>query len=540
MSWLARQARANPGGAAVRSGDRVLTYAELAAAAERAAQRLRGAGVDPGDRVAIRLGNRLEHVIAIHGATWAGAVLVEIHPKLAPAEVPDLLQASKARLLVAADGDPVASPVVQPTLPCPVLEAAALGQAVAESAGEASADLHRDAGGSAERDAPGERARGGAGGAGTGEARTEDGGTTLGAPGPAPGRDGDHVRGFRPPPAPQPADALHSVLFTSGTTGRPRPVPLTCGNHLASAAASAWNLGIRPDDDWLCCLPLAHVGGLAILVRSVLQGTCVTLLDGFDPPAVAELFRSGRVSLASLVPTMLRRLLELESLAAPRLRAVLLGGGAADPELVAVARDRGLPVLTTYGMTETASQVATLPPGSATGSRLASAGLPLPGAEVAIRRKDGSPAPPGEPGEVAVRGPMVCQEAAGPGGWLATGDLGRLEPDGFLWVEGRLDELVVTGGENVSPREVERTLRGHPGVAEAAVVGVADPEWGHVVAAALLPRDPVAPPSADALVAWCRERLAPFKVPKRWRVVEELPRTGSGKVARKEVRALFD
>ncbi|MFP3940883.1 MAG: AMP-binding protein [Thermoanaerobaculia bacterium] len=497
MNWLARQARANPHAPAVRAGERVLTYAGLAGAAARAAEVFREAGVGPGERVAVRLGNRLEHVVAIHGAAWAGAVLVEIHPKLAPAEVPDLLKAAKARLLVTEAEDPVASPVVRPSLPCPVLAASAVAE-----------------------EAPG--------------------------------------GGFDPPPAPRRADAVSSVLFTSGTTGRPRPVPLTCGNHLASAAASAWNLGIRPDDDWLCCLPLAHVGGLAILVRSVLQGTCVTLLDGFDPAAVGERLSSGRVSLASLVPTMLRRFLEVapdargddpggsatgepgnrEPLASPRLRAVLLGGGPADPELVAAARDRGLPVLTTYGMTETASQVATLPPG-APRPRWASAGLPLPGAEVAIRRKDGSGAKPGEPGEIAVRGPMVCQEAAGPGGWLATGDLGRLDGDGFLWVEGRLDELVVTGGENVSPREVERVLREHPAVAEVAVAGVPDPEWGHLLAAALVPRNAADPPSPGALASWCRERLAPFKVPKRWRIVEELPRTGSGKVAREQVQQLL-
>lgn len=497
MSWLARQARANPDAPAVRSGERVLTYAELAAAAARAAETLEAAGVDPGTRVAVRLGNRLEHVVAVHAAAWTGAVLVEVHPKLAPAEVPELLNAAKADLLVAEASDPLTSPVVRPTLPCPVLGVEALEEALGVSADE----------------------------------------------------------GVRPPPAPQRADALHSILFTSGTTGRPRPVPLTCGNHLASAAASAWNLGVRPDDDWLCCLPLAHVGGLAIVVRSVLQGTCVTLLDGSDPSTVAELFRSGRVTLASLVPTMLRRLLEPPRAggttdpgtgeaapaggpASPRLRAILLGGGPADPELVASARDRGLPVLTTYGMTETASQVATLPPG-AERARWGSAGLPLPGAEVEIRRRDGSTAPAGEAGEIAVRGPMICREAAGAGGWLATGDLGRLDEDGFLWVEGRLDELVVTGGENVSPREVERALREHPAVAEAAVVGLSDREWGRVVAAAVVPRDPAEAPGPDVLAAWCRERLAPFKVPKRWRVVDELPRTGSGKVAREEVRRLF-
>jgi acyl-CoA synthetase (AMP-forming)/AMP-acid ligase II len=126
------------------------------------------------------------------------------------------------------------------------------------------------------------------------------------------------------------------------------------------------------------------------------------------------------------------------------------------------------------------------------------------------------------------------------GGWLATGDLGRLDGDGFLWVEGRRDAVVVTGGENVSAREVEAVLREHPAVADCAVVGLPDPEWGQVVAAAVVPRGPEAPPALDALAEHCRGRLAPFKVPKRWRIVEELPRTTSGKPAAEEVRRLFD
>jgi O-succinylbenzoic acid--CoA ligase len=320
-------------------------------------------------------------------------------------------------------------------------------------------------------------------------------------------------------------------------------VPLTCGNHRASAEASAANLGVRPDDDWLCPLPLAHVGGLAVVLRAVLYGTCVTLVEGFAPEAVARHLRSGAVTHASLVPTMLRRLLEASPgdtpLGSERLRAVLLGGGPVDPELVERALARGLPVLGTYGMTETASQVATVPPASAAG-KPGAAGPALPGVEIELRDVGGRALPPGETGEIHVRGPMVAAALVRPEGWLATGDLGRLDGDGWLWVEGRREGLVVTGGENVSAAEVEAVLRAHPAVADCAVVGLPDPEWGELVAAAVVPRGPAAPPAAEALAAWCRARLAPFKVPKRWRIVEELPRTGSGKTARAALKALFD
>lgn len=481
MNWLARQALVHSSAVALRDLERTLTYAELAAAAARGAAALAAAGVGAGDRVAVRLPNRLEHAVAVHAVPWLGGVLVPLHTRLAPGEAAALLEDAGAALLVAEPGDPKTSAA----LPCPVFEAGALG-------------------------AP--------------------------ARGPSAGID----------PAPQPEGGLHSVLFTSGSTGRPRPVPLTHGNHRASAAASAANLGVRPDDDWLCPLPLAHVGGLAVLLRSVLQGTSVTLLEGFDPAAVAAHLRSGRVTHASLVPTMLRRLLKAVPGEGPlgslRLRAVLLGGGPLEPALVERALARGLPVLGTYGMTETASQVATVPPGQAE-RKPGSAGRPLAGAEIEIRREAGAPAAPGETGEIHVRGPMVSAAAArasGAGdGWLATGDFGRLDEEGFLWVEGRRDGIVVTGGENVSVREVEAVLRDHPEVAECAVVGLPDPEWGEALAAAVVPRGPAAPPSAEDLAAWCRERLAGFKVPKRWRIVPELPWTASGKVVLEEVRRLF-
>ena len=318
-------------------------------------------------------------------------------------------------------------------------------------------------------------------------------------------------------------DVPHTLLFTSGTTGAPKPVELTLANHLASARASVANLGVDPDDRWLCVLPVHHVGGLAILIRSAVYGTAAIVHQRFETEAVKAALESGEATLVSLVATQLRRLAEAGLARAPALRAALVGGGPVPPDLLAWAAERGLPVLQTYGMTETASQVATLPAAEALAhARNGSAGRPLPGVELRID---------GATGEILVRGPSVAPGALATDGWLHTGDRGHLDADGYLWVEGRLDETIVTGGENVAAAEVEEALESHPAVAEAAVAGRPDPEWGQAVTAYVV-LDGRAEPSDAELVAHCRERLAPHKAPKAIHRVDRLPRTDSGKVAR--------
>lgn len=355
------------------------------------------------------------------------------------------------------------------------------------------------------------------------------------------------------PPAGEEADAAladrvdpagpHSLLYTSGTTGRPKPVELTYANHHASALASAWNLGVAPHDRWLCVLPLFHVGGLAILLRSVIHGTTAVVHDGFDPDAAAVALSSEGVTLVSLVPTMLRRLAVAGLSDAPGLRAALLGGAPPPADLLEWARERRIPVLITYGMTETASQIATASPGEDSPSRpyaekgslragrsslgepphqrphAGMAAWPLPGVELRT----------GAGGEILVRGPMVSPSAVDADGWLRTGDRGRIDDDGRLWVEGRVDEIIVTGGEKVAAREVEEALLVHPAVAEAAAVGRPDPEWGEAVTAYVV----LVSAASDAeLMAHCRARLAAFKAPKDIRVVAGLPRNATGKVVR--------
>jgi O-succinylbenzoic acid--CoA ligase len=318
-------------------------------------------------------------------------------------------------------------------------------------------------------------------------------------------------------------DSEHSVIYTSGTTGRPSAVSLTHRNHTASALASAWNLGVHPDDRWLCVLPLFHVGGLAILLRSAIYGTAAVVHEGFDADAVAGAFARGEITVASLVPTMLRRLVDAGLESAPALRAVLLGGGPVPRDLLEWSAEHGLPVLQTYGMTQTSSQIATLTAVEAV-QRTGSAGRPLLGVELSIS---------GE-GEILVRGPMVSPGALDPGdGWLHTGDRGRLDDEGYLWVEGRLKDVIVTGGENVACAEVERVLEEHPAVVEAAVAGTPDREWGELVTAYLV-LDGGQLDEAE-LMAHCRERLAGYKVPRALHVVDALPRNAAGKLLRREL-----
>ena len=306
--------------------------------------------------------------------------------------------------------------------------------------------------------------------------------------------------------------AVHSVIFTSGTTGEPRPVELTYRSHHASALASAERLGVEAADRWLCPLPLFHVGGLAILLRSAIYGTAAVVHDGFDADRVRDLLESGGATLVSLVPTMLARLRDAGLVGAPSLRAILLGGGPAPAELVDWAVAAGLPVMPTYGMTQTASQIATADaPGGA--------GRPLPGVELRI----------GDDEEILVRGPMVAPGALAEDGWLHTGDAGRLDEEGLLHVHGRLKELIVTGGENVAPAEVEQVLLAHRAVADVAVAGVPDPEWGEAVTAFVVASGEASP---RELADWCRGRLAPYKVPKAFETVPEIPRNAAGKVQR--------
>jgi O-succinylbenzoic acid--CoA ligase len=316
-------------------------------------------------------------------------------------------------------------------------------------------------------------------------------------------RNGVHPRGQGVPT--EPGDAL--VVATSGTTGEPKGVVLDHRAVLASALATSARLAVDPAaDHWIACLPLAHIGGLAVVTRALLTDTPCTVLDGFEARVVEELGHGG-ATLISLVATALRRA------DTSGYRAVLLGG-AAPPET--------LPgnVVTTYGMTET-------------GSGIVYDGRPLDGVDVAIG--DGTT---GSDGEILLRGPMLLRgyrDGSDPrlaGGWLPTGDAGRLEPDGTLTVFGRTAEVIVSGGEKVWPAPVERVLGAHPGVDQVAVWKRSDPEWGERVVAWVVPTDLARPPGLDDLREWVAGQLPRWAAPREVVVTDQLPRTGSGKVRR--------
>jgi o-succinylbenzoate---CoA ligase len=334
-----------------------------------------------------------------------------------------------------------------------------------------------------------------------------------------------------------------AVIYTSGTSGRPKGARLSYGNFWFSAVASSLHLGHHLNDSWLAVLPLFHVGGLSILFRGAITGVPVHLQDRFDPVRTLAAIDDG-ATLVSLVPTMLARLIEARGEAPwpTSLRCVLLGGAPAPPSLITECRKRGIPVAPTYGLTEAASQVATLLPDEVA-AKPGSSGRPLPLTQVRIATENES-ARPGELGEIEIAGPSVfvgClgQEPA-PGQavqdrWFATGDIGYLDDDGYLYVVDRRDDLIVSGGENVYPAEIERVLLEHPAVSDAGVIGVPDERWGSRPAAVVVwsgSRDT----ATEALTAHCRRRLAPYKIPVRFVVVDELPRSASGKLLRRHLR----
>ena len=364
-----------------------------------------------------------------------------------------------------------------------------------------------------------------------------------------------------------------SVVFTSGTSGKPKGVLFTFANHFWSATASAYRLGMHPNDIWLSVLPLYHVGGLAVLFRSCLYGTAVSLHTRFNPEKINHDLDTNPITLISLVPTMLRRLLQNRTFWPASLRLILLGGAAAPPELVQRANvlprssvngiqwsaiseeelttNHSLPLVApTYGLTEAASQVATMLPADAA-KKPGSVGKPLMFTQVKIVDENGAERPSGEIGEIIVTGPTVMAgyfsgdwrleigdstttDLQSPISRLYTGDLGYLDADGDLFLVQRRSDLIVSGGENVYPAEVEVILRLHTAVTEACVVGIPDEEWGQKVVAMVQVMDDTAVSPKD-LITFCRDRLAGYKIPRQIELVKQLPLTASGKIARKKV-----
>lgn len=481
--WLGQRARERPDHPALVAGDREWSYAALDAEVTTLARRLAALGVREGDRVASLLHNGAAPALLVHAVLRLGATLVPLNVRLSAREVAWQLADARPVLLLVESRTAALAGAARADLPSPlVVDVAGLPEVAAA-------------------DAPLRAAH-----------------------------DGSHVL---------------AIIYTSGTSGEPKGAMLTVANFRWSAEGSARNLGVRPDDRWLAVLPLFHVGGLSILLRAAIYGITAVVHEAFDAGAVNAAIDRSRITMISVVAVMLQRMLDARGDAPfpPALRCVLLGGGPAPRPLLERCAAAHVPVVQTYGLTETASQVATLAPGEAL-RRLGSAGRVLYPNELRIATAAGDEAAPGAPGEIQVRGPVVMAGYAGrpeasaralEGGWLRTGDLGILDDEGYLYVLDRRDDLVITGGENVYPAEVEAVLLADPRVAECGVIGATDPEWGQRVVAVVRLHEGAAPDAAtaEALRDHCRARLARYKVPAEVRfVTEPLPRTASGKLRR--------
>jgi len=358
-----------------------------------------------------------------------------------------------------------------------------------------------------------------------------------------------------PAPALVPSpDDIAVLLFTSGTTGTPKAAVLRQRQLAAYIIGTVEFLSAEPEEAALISVPPYHIAGISAILSSVYAGRRIVQLESFEPRAWVRMVNDERVTHAMVVPTMLARIIDVllaDGERLPSLRHLSYGGGRMPAGTIETAL-RLLPhvdFVNAYGLTETSSTIAVLGPGdhrrfavgdAAARRRLSSAGRPLPSVEIEIRGPDGAPAGPGVRGEVFVRGEQVAGEyldgaLLDGGGWFATRDAGYLDEDGYLFLDGRLDDIVVRGGENLSPGEIEDVLLAHPAVREAAVVGLPDPEWGEQVVAAVVP---AAGETVDAaaLQQWVRDRLRSSRTPTRVDFVAELPYTESGKLLRRKLR----
>ncbi len=442
-------------------------------------------GVGRGDRVALLARPSAAAIAAIHGVARVGAVIAPLGTGLTPTELT------------------AAAAVVMPRV---VVHGADLAEAQAAL--------------------------------GIGRLALDDGGSMEA------GDDASARTGIATPTRGSPDEPAAAIL-TSGTTGQPKVVLLS--DAALEASADAWLATLPPATGWLLAVGLAHVAGLGVVWRAALAGVPLVVLDRPDPAAIlAALTADPSPSHVSLVPTTLTRIMDLARDAPPpaTVRAVPLGGGTIPSELVRRALAAGWPVVPTYGLSEAGSGVTALPTDEAA-AHPDSAGRPLPGVDIRIAGPD-----PIGAGEIEVRSPARFIAYLGDpastasvltsDGWLRTGDVGRLDVDGRLFVLDRRTDRIVRGGENISPSEVEAVLLDHPAIAEAAVVARRDPTMGHVPVAAVVLREGAADPGDEAMASHCRERLAAFKVPAAFIRVATLPRTDSGKLRRVEMRAMLE
>ncbi|AUJ25917.1 o-succinylbenzoate--CoA ligase [Virgibacillus dokdonensis] len=474
--WLTKQAEISPEQIAIQNGNgSTLTFQQLKESSQNYARKLAALGVSSGTHVAVLSTNKQEMVVAIHALSYLQAVVVLLNSRLTSEELTYQLKDAEVSFLLY-DGSLA-----------PLSEEIPFSQSLSFTAV-------------------------------------------------------NHL---------QPKDVKlateinlqtpFTMMYTSGTTGFPKGVVHTYGNHWWSAVGSALNLGIQKEDKWLAVLPLFHVSGLSILIRSVIYGMTVYLLEKFNRKKVHHVILTKKITMISVVTVMLQQLLdELGEDSYPAyLRCMLLGGGPAPKPLLEQAKEKNVPVFQSFGMTETASQIVTLSAKDAL-KKIGSAGKPLFPAQLKINTPDENGV-----GEIFVKGPMVTNgyynnESATVNaihnGWLATGDLGYLDKEGYLYVVDRRSDLIISGGENVYPSEVESTMARFPGIKEVGVTGKADPKWGEVPVAFIVTDQTY---NHGELQCFLTEHLAAYKRPKEIHEVDYLPRNASNKLVRLELKKLI-
>lgn len=486
--FLVDTAARQPARPALRLGERVIAYGELDERSARAAALLRAEGVRPGDRVALMLPNVPEFVVLYYGVLRAGAVVVPMNPLLKARETEYHLTDSGASLLC---------------------------------------EWHQ---------APGEGAQGAAA-AGVRHLAVE------------PAAFAELLTGHEPLPGVAETDDadVAVLLYTSGTTGRPKGATLTHGGLRHNTEVNTVHVQrMTPDDVVVGCLPLFHIfGQICTMSVAVRAGASLTLVPRFEPQAVLDAITRDRATVFEGVPTMYAALLQHPSEADVSTLRMCVSGGASLPVEVLHGFERrfGCAILEGFGMSETSPVVTFNHPDRP--RKAGSVGTPIRDVEVRLLDEQGQDVPAGEVGELAVRGPNVMKgywnrpeetAAAIPDGWLRSGDLARRDEDGYLYIVDRKKDMIIRGGYNVYPREIEEVLHEHPAVALAAVVGVGHAHLGEEIAAAVVLR-PGAAATPDELRAFVKDRLAAYKYPREIWLMDKLPTGPSGKILKREITA---
>jgi len=346
-------------------------------------------------------------------------------------------------------------------------------------------------------------------------------------------------------------EQIFGYFFTSGTSGKPKIVPLKRRQILSASAASAQNFKPDPNHFWLLCLPLNHIGGISIILRSVIYESAIYRLGEFHEEMVKEfLCENQRFQAASLVPTMLKRLLDDPLFKTHRdFKSILLGGGPVTENLLRKSAERGIPIISSYGMTETCAQIIANPLLAPSGmyTPLKSVGKPFPPNEIQIRDDNGRILGKNQSGELWLKGPQVFdgyynkeenKKRFDKDGWFSTGDYGHMNGFGHIFIESRRTDLIITGGENVNPNEVEEAMQKLPTIKEAVVIGVPDEEWGQKVTAVVTLKNGKTP-QLEEIREQLKDFLTDFKLPKELRIVKDFPKTDTGKVKRWELVKKF-